>query len=1375
MSYTILQKKMNTRIFLSTFEEGGWESVKEKQKETVSRNEILKKWPELQKFSHELYRKFEARATILSELQDALNHPTKYSILWLTDTERDSVEVIMQSLIKVENPSPQKQVIGRGKFGLYNQKQEMTYFLWQLLKNPVVLNNFFSKSLDRQPLDPDKEKNISRLSRFLVAFSNHPDAKKYTTQIRTWLQFADQWDYEKLKKSVEWIITNYSSISIGAILSPDESEGLWMVLRQLWDTKNAGDIFIKEWQQTIQRAVEKNVVSPEQKALGEYLNNNMRTVSTNISMPIAEIQYNKLVQALPVNHPQRILLENDPKAKEKIAEAHAAIYCIDTFIKDQWDKGLWAAFWKYNDMKGLYGIDNWSDENIKMTKEMAIMVASFALTAGIWPLLGSLGVGARILQWTNLARATNLAQEGKVMRAGIATTKAKTAQWTAWTLEQTAQIGQTSTMARFGTEALKFTTLDAFIRNRVRAPGEVDWFDEFIKKLSTNFVMFWAFAGMEKVIGKLLPVWIAKAEWFQIQNGVKLLAFTSWDVAVMQALHAAETGNIEWDWMSAFQALAFRVGMKGTQKLPDIIAKQFPNLSTKWELAKFEAGEIRNGSLSPSKWYIEPLRSPETQIFQVESRKPAQLGNQHWVRETWSQEVVNASKTIKDVLNRDVFKSTLASPDGLIRIRIGELGFPDIVVVKYKNTGKSDKQYTFEWGSDKNFYSLSEIRAKIQQMQESAGIQFATQNISGQKKAYESTHPESILATPEILNIIDQGVKDNPLFVKAWWRYKELWWELYLHPESWISSSAIWWKLNWENTFINIWIGRGWEGLHMKMQELYKAFWIETEWHINTVFRHEIGHDITIRYLQNHPEVKNHLESKYQELMAWTISPMAMDWFYIGAWRNVQILEDFAEMMSLYIKKPEVFTSYMQQLKNATIDIPVKNFLNVFENTIYGSYREYINWSNQSINPSSKASNSIIWSKSEKLQWVNSHTISTSQEAIDTAINRVKSIPKWTGESKVELLGNEYTINRHTDGKQLDTVIDWKTRHFDTVESFISEIAHLSKKMEWNWITWGIEKKSNPILSSKGSIDSRLPVNGLKYVITKEVRWDIADSMKRGAEWDVSKRIQTGDTAKIREYDTIIKDTVLRVKQLDSIPEIKKALEMNIIWPRKPGTEVVDTIERETLRLRAEEIIQSKAPEIVRILSNPQALEEAVKDPINWKKWSLAGIIPWVLLLAYLANKDKDPSSWLTLPNDRDTTSSEAAANYCKKCYSGPSAVLDIKREIKINGKVNIADEKYRMWVSKRWMGWTQWKSLVPEYQAWHDSFENTDFKTTMDTILTNNFTSNDVRLLQHCIGMLDNGKSLDSKYSQDGMLGTNTTKAILDYMHTCVGETKKS
>lgn len=52
------------------------------------------------------------------------------------------------------------------------------------------------------------------------------------------------------------------------------------------------------------------------------------------------------------------------------------------------------------------------------------------------------------------------------------------------------------------------------------------------------------------------------------------LKLTTGDILIMQALYAAETGELEWDWFAVFQAVALRTGMQ--------ISQHFPNLSKKF-------------------------------------------------------------------------------------------------------------------------------------------------------------------------------------------------------------------------------------------------------------------------------------------------------------------------------------------------------------------------------------------------------------------------------------------------------------------------------------------------------------------------------------------------------------------------------------------------------------------------------------------------------------------------------------------------------------------------------------------------------------------------------------------------------------------------
>lgn len=56
---------------------------------------------------------------------------------------------------------------------------------------------------------------------------------------------------------------------------------------------------------------------------------------------------------------------------------------IDEYIKAHGDEGLPEAAKIINDMKGLKGFWNVSDEQYKMNKEVAMMLSSMILTAGM--------------------------------------------------------------------------------------------------------------------------------------------------------------------------------------------------------------------------------------------------------------------------------------------------------------------------------------------------------------------------------------------------------------------------------------------------------------------------------------------------------------------------------------------------------------------------------------------------------------------------------------------------------------------------------------------------------------------------------------------------------------------------------------------------------------------------------------------------------------------------------------------------------------------------------------------------------------------------------------------------------------------------------
>lgn len=138
-----------------------------------------------------------------------------------------------------------------------------------------------------------------------------------------------------------------------------------------------------------------------------------------------------------------------------------------------------------------------------------------------------------------LSQATSTFQK---VRAGASIVKntvtAKTALGVAKTTEGLIVLDNGFKRAGVFYEALKFTTFDAALRSGIfRQAGErsgFDGFEDFVKKLAMNTVMFASFMGMEKVVGKALPASLRGAKGFTIENAGKMLAFSAGDVAVMQ-------------------------------------------------------------------------------------------------------------------------------------------------------------------------------------------------------------------------------------------------------------------------------------------------------------------------------------------------------------------------------------------------------------------------------------------------------------------------------------------------------------------------------------------------------------------------------------------------------------------------------------------------------------------------------------------------------------------------------------------------------------------------------------------------------------------------------------------------------------------------
>ena len=116
-------------------------------------------------------------------------------------------------------------------------------------------------------------------------------------------------------------------------------------------------------------------------------------------------------------------------------------------------------------MKGLYGFWNFTDENAKLTREIAIMVASFIITAGASAFFNMVAVGGRALATTKA-----LTEGGRIYR-GIA----KGSVFIANRAENGVQIlnfANKSTLGRIVADATVFTSADTLARWAWSQEGE---------------------------------------------------------------------------------------------------------------------------------------------------------------------------------------------------------------------------------------------------------------------------------------------------------------------------------------------------------------------------------------------------------------------------------------------------------------------------------------------------------------------------------------------------------------------------------------------------------------------------------------------------------------------------------------------------------------------------------------------------------------------------------------------------------------------------------------------------------------------------------------------------------------------------------------
>lgn len=157
-----------------------------------------------------------------------------------------------------------------------------------------------------------------------------------------------------------------------------------------------------------------NTLGNKQQRLLKDIENNIQ--SKNLYKE-AEAQYNKVLYILPDGNTDRVWMEkNKEQSIEEIRKGIVLQATIGDFIKENGSENLPQGLKSLNDMKGYKGLLNFSDENAKMTKEVAIFLASMVVTGGISAIIGGIAGGARAA--VTGARIKKLSEAGK---AGLMT------------------------------------------------------------------------------------------------------------------------------------------------------------------------------------------------------------------------------------------------------------------------------------------------------------------------------------------------------------------------------------------------------------------------------------------------------------------------------------------------------------------------------------------------------------------------------------------------------------------------------------------------------------------------------------------------------------------------------------------------------------------------------------------------------------------------------------------------------------------------------------------------------------------------------------------------------------------------------------------
>ena len=267
---------------------------------------------------------------------------------------------------------------------------------------------------ERAALNETQAQQKSRLQQFLLVLEQKEkgEEEEIGSKIRRTNELLSKNNIEDaVSYARQFINGKYKGVTVEGVISTNE--GLAAALRAMGNTTAAGEIMVKSGQTNLEKTK-----TSQAEALKEELNTALK--DTNKNRKNAERVFQETINHLDPRDPNRAILENNKEdAIESLRQTATIVEVTDNYIKKHGDNDLPFILKEYNDMKGLYGAFNFTDENAKLTREIAILIASFIITAGASAMLTGIAGGARAIAIGRTAAAAKHFQNGNRIRGAL--------------------------------------------------------------------------------------------------------------------------------------------------------------------------------------------------------------------------------------------------------------------------------------------------------------------------------------------------------------------------------------------------------------------------------------------------------------------------------------------------------------------------------------------------------------------------------------------------------------------------------------------------------------------------------------------------------------------------------------------------------------------------------------------------------------------------------------------------------------------------------------------------------------------------------------------------------------------------------------------